>query len=107
MLSALSELHSQPPMENRRTDVRDPVSLMVELVDGALGTLTFRARDYSKSGLFLERTDPSTPLPAVGARVHLTIRWPLETEIPPIEVEADIIREEDNGVGVRLILQTD
>lgn len=91
----------------KRKDSRDSVSFDVELVDGALGTLTFRARDFSKSGIFLERTDPSTPLPAVGAKVCLTIRWPFETDMAPLEVEAHIVRQEDDGVGARFIINVD
>lgn len=91
-------------MGKPRKDVRNSVLLTVELSDHALGTLTFRARDLGKSGVFLERTDRSTPLPAVGSKVHLTIKWPLETDVPPVKVEANIIRQEDDGVGARFVL---
>lgn len=88
-----------------RIDFRDSVSLVVQLVDPVLGVLTFRARDFSKSGAFLERTDPSTPLPAVGTKVHLTIKWPLTPDGSPVEVDADILRQEDNGVAARFIIE--
>jgi hypothetical protein len=89
----------------KRKDFRDPVVFTVELVDGVLGTLTFQARNMSKSGAFLERTEPSMPLPAVGATVHLIIKWPLESELAPVKLDADIVRQEDNGVGVRFVVK--
>lgn len=91
-------------MKNR-IDIRDAVSLNVELIDPALGILTFSARDFSKSGVFLERTDPSTPLPAVGSTVHLTIKWPLESDASPVEIDANIVRQADDGVAVRFIIE--
>ncbi len=92
-------------MKDRRIDFRDLVSLVVQLVDPALGILTFRARDLSKSGAFLERTDPSTPLSAVGTKVHLTIKSPLGPDGSPVEVDANIVRQGDDGVAARFIIE--
>jgi uncharacterized membrane protein YfbV (UPF0208 family) len=33
--------------------------------------------------------------------IHLTFKWPMETKIPPVQVEARVIRQTDDGVGVQ------
>ena len=50
---------------------------------------------------FLKRRDNTTPLPAVGTAIHLVFRWPMETKIPPVHVEAKVIRQTEDGVGVQ------
>ncbi len=99
------QAHALILLMEKRKHIRESVTFTVELTDGVLGKQTFQARNFSKSGIFLERTDSSTPLPPVGAKVHLVIKWPMESELAPLEVDADITRQEDDGVGARFVIE--
>ena len=88
----------------KRNDLRNPVSITAELLDSNSGIRTFIARDFSKTGAFLENTDPARPLPVVDTKIKLKFRWPQETRIPSVEVEAVVIRQTNDGIGVRFII---
>ena len=88
-------------MNEKREHPRNPVTILVELTDSNKKVTHYIARDFSPTGAFLERNDNDTSLPDLNTTVFLKISWPLETHIPPVEVEADIMRVDDNGVGVK------
>jgi hypothetical protein len=85
----------------RRQEPRYPARLEAVVEDGQHGTLTFTASGFSRTGAFLRRRDNDTPLPAIGSAVKLSFIWPLETQIPPVRVQATIVRHTEDGVGVQ------
>lgn len=89
---------------DRRMDQRLTTRLDATVEDAERGTLHFTTSGFSRSGAFLKRRDDATPLPAVGAVVQIVFRWPLETHMPPVRVEATVVRHADDGVGVRFQL---
>jgi len=36
--------------------------------------------------------------------IQITFRWPLETHMPPVKVEAKVVRQTGDGIGVRFEL---
>ena len=90
---------------DKREHTRNSVTISVELTDGINAVSTFTARDFSPTGAFLEKNEADTPLPAIDSKVHLKIMWPLETHILPVEVEADVRRVADDGVGVSFVIK--
>jgi hypothetical protein len=91
--------------EDRRTDPRMSTRLEAVVEDAEHGTLRFTASGFSRTGAFLQRRDNTTPLPAVGSTVQLVFNWPLDTKLPSVRVEATVIRQTDDGVGVRFQLK--
>ncbi|HEY8555560.1 MAG TPA: PilZ domain-containing protein [Burkholderiales bacterium] len=97
-----SDLHdSSPPSVDRRLDPRLATRIEATVADPEHGDLAFTASGFSRTGAFLRRRDPDTPLPRVGSRIEIVFSWPLETDIPPVRVEATVIRRSEDGVGVR------
>jgi len=86
---------------DRRLDPRMSTRLQAVVEDAKHGTLTFTASGFSRTGAFLQRRDSATPLPAIGSVIQLAIHWPLETKLKPVEVEAKVIRQTNDGVGVQ------
>lgn len=89
-----------PSQSDRRLDPRLATRLEAVVDDPRHGALTFVASGFSRSGAFLQRRDASVPLPAVGSLIQIVFRWPLETQIPPVRVEARVVRQTEDGVGV-------
>lgn len=85
----------------RRIEPRYPARLEAVVEDTEHGKLTFTASGFSRAGAFLRRRDNDTPLPSIGSIVKLSFIWPLETQIPPVRVEATIVRHTEDGVGVQ------
>jgi hypothetical protein len=85
----------------RRSERRYATRLEAVVDDPELGKLIFTASGFSSAGAFLKRHDRSTPLPMIGSVVKLTFNWPIETNIPPVRVEAKVVRQTDDGVGVQ------
>jgi hypothetical protein len=85
----------------RRMDPRHSANVEAIVDDPQRGPLQFTARGFSRTGAFLQRRDADTPLPAVGETIHLMFKWPLETQIPPVKVEARVVRQTADGVGVQ------
>lgn len=92
---------SSPKRLERRTEQRLTTRLEAVVEDSAHGPLHFTTSGFSRSGAFLRRRDDATPLPSVGSVIRITFRWPLETQMPPVRVEATVVRLADDGVGVR------
>lgn len=86
---------------DRRVDPRLATRLDAIVDDVRYGALTFTASGFSRSGAFLQRRDPETPLPMIGSLIQIVFRWPLETQIPPVRVQATVVRQTDDGVGVQ------
>jgi len=86
---------------DRRSDPRMSTRLEATINDGRNGTLAFTASGFSRTGAFLLRRDKATALPAVGSVVQLAIHWPLETKLKPVRVEAKVIRQTEDGIGVQ------
>jgi len=99
----MSAEHDDGPLKKaeRRLDPRHGTHLVAEVEDPRLGTLVFTATGFSRTGAFLQRTSHDDPLPGIGSIVQLTLHWPLETHIPAVRVEAEVIRQVEDGVGVR------
>lgn len=92
---------AQAKPAERRLDQRLTTRLEAIVEDDAHGTLVFTTSGFSRSGAFLKRRDEQTVLPPVGSMVKITFRWPLETHMPPVQVEAKVVRHGEDGVGVR------
>lgn len=90
-----------PKASDRREDTRLATRLDAIVDDVRYGALTFTASGFSRSGAFLQRRDGDTPLPMIGSLIEIVFRWPLETQIPPVRVQATVVRQTDNGVGVQ------
>ncbi|MDX5152456.1 MAG: PilZ domain-containing protein, partial [Acidiferrobacterales bacterium] len=70
-------------------------------ISGTSGTTRFQVTDLSKTGAFLIKEDGGGDSPTVGARVRLKLVWPMDTDTPPLEVDADVMRVTDDGIGVQ------
>jgi hypothetical protein len=92
-------LGAQEPID-RRLDPRITTRIDAIVDDAEHGSLVFTASGFSRTGAFLRRREHDTPLPLVGSVIRLVFHWPLETKIPPVRVEAKVIRRTDDGVGV-------
>ena len=90
-----------PGPSDRRLDPRISTRIDAVVDDPDHGSLVFTASGFSRTGAFLKRRDDTTPLPVVGSVIHLVFRWPLETKIPPVHVDAKVIRQTEDGVGVQ------
>lgn len=86
---------------DRRIDPRMGTRLQAIVQDAKYGALAFTASGFSRTGAFLQRRDDTTPLPAIGSVIQLSIHWPLETKLKPVRVEAKVIRQTEDGVGVQ------
>jgi hypothetical protein len=86
---------------DRRAEPRYPARLEAVVDDEQNGKLFFTASGFSRTGAFLRRRDSGTPLPMIGSVVKLSFNWPIETHIPPVCVEAKVVRHTNEGVGVQ------
>ncbi|MGW8247580.1 MAG: PilZ domain-containing protein [Acidiferrobacterales bacterium] len=87
--------------ESGREHERMPISVVAEVISDTSGTTRFQVTDLSKTGAFLIRENVDGDSPAVGARVRLKLVWPMDTDTPPLEVDADVMRVTDEGIGVQ------
>lgn len=91
---------------DRRLDQRLTTRLDATVEDAEHGTLVFTTSGFSRSGAFLRRRDPTSPLPVIGSVINIVFSWPLETQMPPVRVEATVVRQAEDGVGVRFEITT-
>jgi len=89
---------------DRRLDQRLTTRLEAVVEDAAHGSLVFTTSGFSRTGAFLRRRDNGTLLPPIGSVIQITFRWPLETHMPPVKVEAKVVRQTGDGIGVRFEL---
>jgi len=87
--------------EHGREHERMPISVVAEVSSDADEMTRFQVTDLSKTGAFLIKDKADSKSPAVGSRVHLKLVWPMDTDTPPLEVEADVMRVTDDGIGVQ------
>ena len=92
--------------DDRRADPRLATRLKAVIVDAEHGERVFTAGGFNRRGAFLQRLDEATVLPPMGSVVQLTFSWPLETHMPPVRVEATVIHQTENGVGVKFDIGT-
>jgi len=85
----------------RRAEPRYPARLEAVVQDAQHGQLVFMASGFSRNGAFLRRRDSGTPLPMIGNVIKISFNWPIETNIPPVTVEAKVVRQTNEGVGVQ------
>lgn len=86
----------------RRADPRLATRLISAIIeDPRHGALVYTADAFSRTGAFLRRLDKSTPLPGIGDIVKLVLRWPIETKMQPVRVDAKVVRLNEHGVGVQ------
>ncbi|HKQ29961.1 MAG TPA: PilZ domain-containing protein [Burkholderiales bacterium] len=86
---------------DRRAEPRYPARLEAIVDDTQHGRLVFTASGFSRTGAFLRRRDSGTPLPRIGGTIKLSFNWPIETHIPPVLVEAKVVRHTNDGIGVQ------
>jgi microcystin degradation protein MlrC len=87
--------------ESGREHERMPINVVAEVSSDATGITKFQVTDLSKTGAFLIKEDGSSDSPEVGARIRLRLVWPMDTDTPPLEVEADVMRVTEDGIGVQ------
>jgi PilZ domain len=86
---------------DRRMDQRLTTRLDATVEDAEHGALHFTTSGFSRSGAFLKRRDDAAPLPVIGSVIQIVFSWPLDTQMPPVRVEATVVRQTEDGVGVR------
>ena len=87
--------------ESGREHERMPINVVAEVSSDSGGITKFQVTDLSKTGAFLIKEDGGSDSPEVGARIRLKLVWPMDTDTPPLEVEADVMRVTDEGIGVQ------
>ena len=87
--------------ENGREHERLTINIVAEVSSDTFGASQFQVADLSKTGAYLVKGDDSGEFPQVGTRVSLKLVWPMDTGTPPLEVEADVMRVADDGMGVQ------
>jgi hypothetical protein len=91
---------------DRRLDPRYNTRVEATIEDSKYESIVFTTSGFSRTGAFLQpRQNTTAPLPMVGTIIKLIFHWPLETHMPPIRVEAKVIRQTSDGIGVRFELQ--
>lgn len=99
---SLKSDHGVRTRAERRGEPRLTTRLVSAIIeDPQRGALVFTANGFSRTGAFLQRLDKSTPLPGVGDIIKLVFHWPIETKMAPVRVDAKVVRQADNGVGVQ------
>lgn len=89
--------------ESGREHERLPINVIAEITCDSADLCKYKVTDLSKTGAYLIKSDDSGPSPEVGTRVHMKLVWPIDTGTPPLEVDADIMRVGDDGIGVQFI----
>lgn len=87
--------------ESGREHERMPINVVAEVVSDGGGVTRFQVTDLSKTGAFLIKEEGGAAGPEAGARIRLKLVWPMDTETPPLEVDADVMRVTDEGIGVQ------
>lgn len=83
-----------------REHERMSINVIAEVISND-GTGKFQVTDLSKTGAFLIRgEDSGVPLEA-GTSVKLKLVWPMDPQTPPLEVDAQVMRVTDEGIGVQ------
>ncbi len=89
-----------------RADPRYDTRVEATIEDSRYESTVFTTSGFSRSGAFLQRTNTGAALPPVGSIIKLVLHWPLQTQMPPVRIEAKVIRQTPDGIGVRFDLKT-
>jgi len=103
MENVASLINQAVTLRDKRNSLRVSVSIVVDVQDSGSIQATFSATNISRTGAFLKKIHPSIPLPAVNSVLKLQLRWPVDTPIPPVEINAEVMRVELDGVGVKFL----
>jgi hypothetical protein len=87
-------------VHNKRRHERYPVTIEVELVDPAIGTLIVQTKDLSDGGLFLRLG--ARPWPRIGAVVTVRVKETGDGATPPL-LRARVVRMTAEGIGVEFL----
>ena len=90
--------------EDRRSEPRYPTQVVATIEDAQYKSTTFTTNGFSRTGAFLQPSEAGTPLPPVGTVINLVLHWPIDTDMPPVRLEARVIHQTEHGVGVRFQL---
>lgn len=83
-----------------REHERMSINVIAEVISGN-GTGKFQVTDLSKTGAFLIRGEDSSVALEAGTSVKLKLVWPMDPQTPPLEVDAEVMRVTDEGIGVQ------
>lgn len=83
-----------------REHERMSINVIAEVISGS-GTGKFQVTDLSKTGAFLIRGEDSSVSLEAGTSVKLKLIWPMDPQTPPLEVDAEVMRVTDEGIGVQ------
>lgn len=87
--------------KNKRSVPRLNANLKVEMTHPDLGTVVTKTRDLSEKGAFVFTQEEC--IPQLNSRIHLKVLGlPGEATSP---VESEVVRVEDEGIGVRFIIE--
>jgi len=84
-----------------REHERMPINVIAEVSSESGDLGKYQVSDLSKTGAYLMRGETAGDAPAVGARVKLKLVWPMDPETPPLQVDAEVMRVTDDGIGVQ------
>jgi len=84
-----------------REHERMPINVIAEVSSESGDLGKYQVSDLSKTGAYLMRGEAAGDAPVVGARVKLKLVWPMDPETPPLQVDAEVMRVTDDGIGVQ------
>jgi len=84
-----------------REHERMPINVIAEVSSDSAELGKYQVADLSKTGAYLMRGDAAGDAPAVGTRVKLKLVWPMDPETPPLQVDAEVMRVTEDGIGVQ------
>jgi hypothetical protein len=103
MLDVAKTIEEAVALHERRVSMRFPVSIEVEMMEEGGLLVTFHATDISRTGAFLRLRDSGVLLPGLGSKLKLLLKWPVDTPTPPVNINAEVVRLESDGVGVKFL----
>lgn len=89
--------------QSGREHERMPINVVAEVTGDSIEICRFKVTDLSKTGAYLSTAEKSNPGIKVGTRIHLRLTWPIDTGTAPLEVDADVIRAEEEGIGIQFV----
>jgi hypothetical protein len=87
--------------DHGREHERMPINVIAEVSGGSAIAGKYQVSDLSKTGAYLMKGIDSGNSPDVGAKVKLKLVWPMDPDTPPLEVDAEVMRVTDDGIGVQ------
>jgi len=87
-------------MDEQRKHGRTRAQAAIKLSHDSFGTIWVGSRDISDGGIFVIR-EPGQVLPLVGTVLNLTVSGVMAHELP--EIQAEVVRADDDGIGIRFM----